>query len=64
MASIVVREEIESAIVGGKPGDSADVSYDLADGSTARVTVTVKHVNEQVLPEIDDEPATAADFGA
>lgn len=53
-------EEIEGAIVGGKPGDSADVSYELADGSLAKVTVTVKHVNEQVLPEIDDELAKAA----
>jgi trigger factor len=53
-------EEIESAIVGGKPGDSADVSYELADGSMARVTVTVKHVNEQVLPEVDDELARSA----
>jgi trigger factor len=53
-------EEIESAIVGGKPGESADVSYELADGSTARVTVTLKHVNEQVLPEVDDELARSA----
>jgi trigger factor len=53
-------EEIENAIVGGKPGESAEVSYELADGSAARVTVTLKHVNEQVLPEIDDELARSA----
>ena len=53
-------EEIETAIIGGKAGDSADVSYELADGSLARVTVTVKHVNEQVLPDVDDELARSA----
>jgi trigger factor len=53
-------EEIENAIVGGKAGDSTDVSYELADGTPARVAVTLKHVNEQVLPEIDDELARAA----
>jgi trigger factor len=53
-------KEIEQAIVGTGAGDVREVSYELADGSTAQVHVTVKHVNEQVLPEIDDELARAA----
>jgi trigger factor len=53
-------EEIEAAIVGGKAGDTTEVSYELADGSAARVTVTLKHVNEQVLPDVDDELARSA----
>lgn len=53
-------EEIERELVGASAGDSKEISYELADGSSATVTVTVKHVNEKVLPEIDDELARAA----
>ncbi len=34
--------------------------YEVGDGATATVAVTVKHVNEKVLPEIDDELARSA----
>ncbi len=53
-------EEIEEALVGASVGDTREVSYDLADGSAATVSVTVKHVNEEVLPELDDDLARAA----
>ncbi|MSO58241.1 MAG: trigger factor [Thermoleophilia bacterium] len=53
-------EEIEQGIVGGRAGDTQDISYELQDGSKATVTVTLKHVNEQVLPEPDDELARSA----
>ncbi len=53
-------EEIEGALVGAKVGDSRKVRYELADGSETAVEVTVKHVNEKVLPEADDELARAA----
>lgn len=53
-------EEIEQAILGAGVGDTRHASYELADETTAEVTVTVKHVNEQVLPEVDDELARAA----
>jgi trigger factor len=43
-----------------KTGETRDVSYQLADGSTETVSVSVKHVNEKVLPEIDDELARSA----
>ncbi len=53
-------EEVEQALIGAKAGETRDVSYELADGSTTQVSVSVKHVNEKVLPEIDDELARSA----
>ena len=53
-------EEIEAALVGASVGETKEVEYELADESTAAVTITVKHVNEKVLPEIDDELARSA----
>ena len=53
-------EEIESALVGSKAGESRHITYELADGSTATVDVTVKHVNEKVLPPVDDDLARSA----
>jgi trigger factor len=53
-------EEIESALVGAKVGDTRSAAYDLADGTSANVDVTIKHINERVLPEVDDELARAA----
>lgn len=52
--------EIEAALVGAGVGDTRTVRYDLADGKETSVEVTVKHVNEKVLPEADDELARAA----
>ncbi len=53
-------EEIETTLIGASVGETKEVSYDLADDSAAAVTITVKHVNEKVLPEIDDELARSA----
>lgn len=52
--------EIEGALAGAKVGETRSVTYDLADGTTASVEVTVKHINERVLPEPDDELARSA----
>jgi trigger factor len=52
--------EIEAALVGASVGDTRTVRYDLADGNETTVEVTVKHVNEKVLPEADDELARSA----
>lgn len=52
--------EIETALTGAKVGESRDASYQLPDGSSATVEVTVKHINERVLPEVDDDLARAA----
>jgi trigger factor len=53
-------EEIESALVGAKVGDTRTVRYELGDGSESKVEVTVKHINEKVLPEVDDDLARSA----
>ncbi|MFN8224951.1 MAG: trigger factor [Gaiellales bacterium] len=52
--------EIEDALVGAKVGEARTVTYELADGKTTTVDVTVKHINERVLPEVDDELARSA----
>jgi trigger factor len=52
--------EIEEALLGASVGDTRTVRYDLADGTETTVEVTVKHVNEKVLPEADDELARSA----
>jgi len=52
--------EIESALVGASVGDTRTVRYEIADGSDTKVDVTLKHVNEKVLPEADDELARSA----
>ncbi len=55
-----LTEEIEQGLLGMRAGESKEIDYELSDGTTATVTVTVKHVNEKVLPEIDDELARSA----
>ena len=52
--------EIETALVGASVGDTRTVRYEIADGSETTVDVTLKHVNEKVLPEADDELARSA----
>jgi len=53
-------EEIETALVGASVGETKEVTYDLADESVSEVTITIKHINEKVLPEIDDDLARSA----
>ncbi len=53
-------EEIEAALIGASVGETKEVSYELGDEATAAVTITVKHVNEKVLPDLDDELARSA----
>jgi len=55
-----LTDEIEAALIGARAGEQKHVTYELADGSSATVDVTLKHVNEKVLPELDDELARAA----
>jgi trigger factor len=52
--------ELEAALVGAKAGETKEISFPLADGSTSAVEVTVREVQEKVLPEIDDDLARAA----
>lgn len=53
-------EEVEAALLGASAGEARHVTYELAEGGSATVDVTVKHVNEKVLPAVDDELARAA----
>ena len=55
-----VVEEIEAAVVGMSAGETKDIDFEVADGATQSVTVTVKEIKEKVLPEIDDSLALAA----
>ncbi len=53
-------DEIEQALIGASVGETRQVTYELADGTSTTVDVTVKHVNEKLLPAVDDELARAA----
>ncbi len=53
-------DEIEQALVGARVGDTRTVTYELADDTTATVDVTVKAINEKLLPDVDDELARSA----
>ncbi len=52
--------ELESALVGATAGDTREVTFTRADGTTSTVEVTVREVQEKVLPPLDDELARAA----
>jgi trigger factor len=53
-------EEIERALTGASSGETREVEFESADGSTAKATVEVKEIKEKVLPPLDDELARAA----
>jgi trigger factor len=52
--------EIEQALVGLRTGESRLVEFDRGEQGTGTVTLTVKTVNEKVLPPLDDELAKSA----
>ncbi|MDF2750686.1 MAG: trigger factor [Gaiellaceae bacterium] len=53
-------EEVETALRGTSAGERKQVTYELADESSATVEITVKEIKEKVLPEVDDELARSA----
>ena len=53
-------EEIERALTGASQGETKNVEFELADGSTGTATVEVRELKEKVLPPLDDELAKAA----
>jgi trigger factor len=55
-----VVEEIEQGLVGMSAGETKEMSFELADGSTQSLTATVKEIKEKVLPPLDDDLARAA----
>jgi trigger factor len=52
--------EIEAALVGASAGETKQIAFPLADGSSSNVEITVREIQEKVLPELDDELARAA----
>ncbi|MGH2450121.1 MAG: trigger factor, partial [Candidatus Limnocylindria bacterium] len=48
-------DEIEEALVGMSAAETKPVEFELADESTTAVDVTVKKVNEKILPPLDDD---------
>jgi trigger factor len=52
-------EEIEAGIVGLGAGESRDVAYELGDGTSRTVALTVKEIREKVLAPLDDQTARA-----
>jgi trigger factor len=52
--------EIESALVGARAGETKQIEFPLADGGSSTVEITVREVQQKVLPEIDDELARSA----
>ena len=55
-----VVEEIEQGLVGMNAGETKEMSFELADGTTQSLTATVKEIKEKVLPPADDDLARAA----
>jgi trigger factor len=58
-----VVEEVEQGLVGMSAGETKEISFELADGSTQSLTATVKEIKEKVLPPLDDDLArTGSEF--
>src|SRR5439155_1713669 len=55
-----VVEEVELGLVGMSAGETKEMSFELADGSTQSLAATVKEIKEKVLPPLDDDLARAA----
>ncbi|HJQ73765.1 MAG TPA: trigger factor [Gaiellaceae bacterium] len=55
-----VVEEVEQGLVGMSAGETKEMSFELADGSTQSLAATVKEIKEKVLPALDDDLARAA----
>jgi trigger factor len=52
--------EVERELLGASAGDARQVSYQRPDGTAGAVEVTLRDVNEKVLPPLDDDLARAA----
>jgi trigger factor len=55
-----VVEEVEQGLVGMSAGETKEMSFELADGSTQSLGATVKEIKEKVLPPLDDDLARSA----
>src|SRR5499427_2237168 len=55
-----VVDEVEQGLVGMNAGETKEISFELADGSTQSLSATVKEIKEKVLPPLDDDLARSA----
>jgi trigger factor len=55
-----VVEEVEQGLVGMNAGETKEMTFELADGSTQTLAATVKEIKEKVLPPLDDDLARSA----
>jgi trigger factor len=55
-----IVEEVEQGLIGMNAGETKEMSFELADGSTQSLSATVKEIKEKVLPPLDDDLARAA----
>jgi trigger factor len=55
-----VLEEVERALLGASVGDTRKVEFAIPGGPARTTEVTVKEIQEKVLPPLDDELAKAA----
>ncbi|HSI98306.1 MAG TPA: trigger factor [Gaiellaceae bacterium] len=54
-----IHPDVEDGLIGMSAGETKDVQYDGPEGTPATVAVTVREVQEKVLPPVDDELARA-----
>jgi trigger factor len=52
--------ELEQALIGAAAGDTKQVTFPRGDGSTGSLEVTIREVQEKILPPLDDELARSA----
>jgi trigger factor len=52
--------ELEAALIGASAGETKEVTFDRGDGSAGTIEVTVREVQQKILPPLDDELARAA----
>ncbi|MEN3342086.1 MAG: trigger factor [Actinomycetota bacterium] len=55
-----VVDEIEQRVPGMSAGETKEIEFELVDGGTQSVELTVKEIKEKVLPPLDDDLARAA----
>jgi len=52
--------DMEAVLLGASSGETREISIPRVDGSTATGTITIREIQEKVLPPLDDDLARAA----
>ena len=53
-------DEIEQGLLGMQVGETKEITFELADDSTASVSATINEIKEKILPPLGDDLARAA----